>query len=84
MIVTMLLNLIIMILDFIVSLIPAISFDFDISGSIQPLANVFGYIDTFVSLSVITFCISIYLIVDNYSLIFRLVNWLWEKIPFIN
>lgn len=84
MIITMLLNLIIMVLNLIISLIPDINIDFNISGYIAPLANVFGYIDSFVSLNVIVFCISLILIVDNYTLIFRIVNWLWNKIPFIN
>lgn len=84
MIITMLLNLVVMFLELILSLIPSISFELDLVSYIEPLINVFGYLDTFVSLNVITFCISMILIVDNYSLIFKLVNWLWEKIPFIN
>lgn len=84
MIITMLLNLIIMVLNLIISLIPDITFDFNIGGYIAPLANFFGYVDSFVSLNVIVFCISLILLVDNYTLIFRLINWLWEKIPFIN
>lgn len=84
MIITMLLNLIIMVLNLIISLIPDINIEFNLSGYIAPLANFFGYIDSFVSLNVILFCISLILIVDNYTLIFRLINWLWNKIPFIN
>lgn len=83
MIVTLLMSLIIMILNLIVSLIPNIDFDLDLISYIQPLANLAGYIDTFVSLDVILFSISLILIVDNYSLLFRVINWLWNKIPFL-
>lgn len=84
MIVTMLLNLIIMILNLILSLIPSLEFNLDLSSYISPLANLVGYVDTFVSVDVIVFCISVILIVDNWTLIFKLINWLWQKIPFIN
>lgn len=84
MIVTLILSLIIMILNLVVSLIPNIDFSIDLVSYIEPLANLTGYIDTFISIDVITFCISLILIVDNYSLIFRVVNWLWNKIPFIS
>lgn len=84
MIVTMLLNLVLLILNLILGLIPNLEFSFDVAGYISPLINAFGYLDTFISLNVIVFCVSMILIVDNYALIFKLINWLWEKIPFIN
>lgn len=84
MIITLILSVILMILNLIVSIIPTFEFNIDIAGYISPLANFVGYIDTLVSLDVIVFCISLILLVDNYALIFRVFNWLWQKIPFIN
>lgn len=84
MIVAALLGIILMLLNLVVSLIPNIEFDLNIVGYITPLANFFGYIDSFVSVNVIVMCISLIIVVDNYALIFRVINWLWQKIPFIN
>lgn len=84
MIITILLSIILMILNLVVSFIPTIEFDINMATYIFPLANFVGYIDTFVSINVLITCISLILIVDNYSLIFRVFNWLWQKIPFIN
>lgn len=84
MIVAALLGIILMLLNLVVSLIPNLEFDLNIVSYITPLANFFGYVDSFVSVNVIVMCISLVIVVDNYALIFRVINWLWQKIPFIN
>lgn len=84
MIVAALLGIVLMLLNLIVSLIPNLELDLNIVSYITPLSNFFGYIDSFVSINVIVLCISLVILVDNYGLIFRVINWLWQKIPFIN
>ena len=84
MIVSALLGIILMLLNLVVSLIPNFEVSYDIVSYITPLANFFGYIDSFVSVNVILMCITLVILVDNYALVFRVINWLWQKIPFIN
>ncbi|MEQ7224777.1 hypothetical protein ABQD65_13680, partial [Vagococcus fluvialis] len=66
------------------SLIPSFDFDFNISGHIGAVVNTFGYIDSFVSINTVVFCISAILFVDNFSFVLKIINFIWSKIPFIN
>ena len=56
-----------------VNFIPDVVLPIDLTSYLSPLINVFGYIDTFIDLGVITLCISAILIVDSWSLIVKLV-----------
>lgn len=84
----MILNLIIqallMFVNLVVSLIPEIDFSFDISGYIGAVANIFGYVDSFISIQSILFCVTATLVVDNFSFIVKIFTFIWSKIPFIN
>lgn len=82
MIVVLIVSLVFIILNLFISLIPEFNLNVDIAGYISTLSNFVGYIDTFISLDVIVLCISLILIVDNFSFLFKLLSWLWEKIPF--
>lgn len=62
--------------------IPTVEITLDVGAYAAPMANLFGYIDTFVSLDVIVLCITTILIVDNWALIVKLAIRVWEMIPF--
>ncbi len=84
MIISLIIEALLGFVNLIVSLIPSFDFDFNIGGYIGTVANFFGYIDSFISISVILFCVSAVLIVDNFSFILKIINFIWSKIPFIN
>lgn len=84
MIITVIFEFILNIVSLILSFIPEIKLNVDIGGYVGSLADTFAYLDSFVSLKVLTFCISSILIVDNFSFILKIFNFIWSKIPFIN
>lgn len=84
----MILNSIIQVLlsfvQLVVSFIPELDFNFDIAGYVSSVSSIFGFIDSFVSVQAILFCISASLLVDNFSFIVKIFNFIWSKIPFIS
>lgn len=68
--------------DWFVGVIPEINLPIAASSYISPVANLVGYVDTFVSLSVITLCITTIFIVDNWSFVVKLALKIWELLPF--
>ena len=51
--------------------IPNVSLPIDLAAYLAPVANFFGYLNTFVSLQLLSVCISTVLIVDNWALIVK-------------
>lgn len=84
MILNSIIQVLLMFVNLVVSLIPEINFDFNISGYIGAVADIFGFIDTFVSVQAILLCVTASLIVDNFSFVVKIFNFIWSKIPFIN
>lgn len=81
MILEMLVDIFFGLLDLILSLIPNITVPSGFLSGISQLANVFGYIDTFVPLSTIVACLALITIVDNAGFIIKLFNFIIRKIP---
>lgn len=84
MILNSIIQALLMVVNLVVSLIPEINFDFDISGYVSSVADIFGFIDTFVSVQAILLCIAATLLVDNFSFVVKIFSFIWAKIPFIN
>lgn len=65
----------------VVDLLPSIKISADISGAFGTVANFFGYLDSFVSLSAVSICIGLVILVDNASLLMKILNFIIRKIP---
>jgi len=65
-----------------VALIPDVDINLSVGAYLAPMADMFGYMDTFVSLDVVVACIAAVIIVDNWALVVRLVLKIWELLPF--
>lgn len=50
-------------------------------GYLSSVADVFGYLDSFINLSVISSMIVAILVFDNLEFILRFIIGLWEKLP---
>lgn len=62
--------------------IPDIELNLNVGSFAAPMADVFGYMDTFISLDVVVMCIVAILIVDNWALVVKLAIRVWELLPF--
>lgn len=77
------LKLIVFVLDFIVGLLPDLSFNMDLSGPIDTLANVIAWVDVLIPIEILTGGIALMIIVDNFGYIVKVISFIWSKIPFI-
>lgn len=75
-------DIFLMLSGWLLAVIPDISLPLDVGSYMQPVSNVIGYVDTFVSLPILALCISAVLLVDNWTRIVRLSVKLWELLPF--
>lgn len=71
-------------IDMFLSLLPEFDINVDISGAIGAVGQLFGYVDNFVSVNAILTCISLVLVVDNFSFIVKIFNFIIRKIPGIS
>lgn len=69
------------IVEWIFSLIPDIEIPFSLSrfNFVAPLANFWGYIDSFISTDILIACIGIVILIDSISFITRLIRFLLAK-----
>lgn len=67
------------IVDWIFSLIPDLNFGLLSFDFVTPIADFWGYIDSFVSLDMLIACIAVVIIVDNISLLTRLIRFILSK-----
>lgn len=52
-----------------------------LTGYIAAIADVWGYLNSFVDLSVVSFMVLQIIIFDNLSFILKLFSWIWDKLP---
>ncbi|MGG5320716.1 hypothetical protein IGJ83_001520 [Enterococcus pernyi] len=77
MIFTLLIEALISLVIFIVSLLP--SLNFELSVDFSALANVIGYIDTLISFSILLACIAATIIFDNFSFLMKILKFILSK-----
>lgn len=83
MIVEMLFKLFFGLLSFIFNLLPSLNFDgIDWSG-LSSFADAIAYINFFIPVDIITACMGLLLIIDNWLFFKNILNWVINKIPFI-
>lgn len=82
MIINWLFDLFYWIADLFMNVLPDIELPLTFSDYVGAVANVVGYLDTFISLPVVILCISTILIIDNFAIIIRLAAWVWSLLPF--
>lgn len=71
-------------IDMFLSMLPDFDINLDISGAISAVSQLFAYVDNFVSVNAIVTCISMILVVDNFSFIVKIFNFVIRKIPGIS
>lgn len=71
-------------IDMFLSLLPEFDLSIDISGAVGAVSELFGYVNNFVSVNAILTCISLVLVVDNFSFIVKIFNFIIRKIPGIS
>lgn len=83
MIVELLFKLLFGVINFIIDLIPAFDFDFNL-GYLGELTKVYQWVDVFIDVKVLLMIISVYIIRDNFVFLKNIFMAIVKKIPFIN
>ncbi|MHC5217626.1 hypothetical protein ACYSNR_13700 [Enterococcus sp. LJL128] len=68
--------------DIVISLIPAFDFGIDM-GMLNPLRDLFAFLDNAVSVSLILSILGLYILRDNFTLIKNIFFAVVRKIPFV-
>ncbi|MFD1899685.1 hypothetical protein [Enterococcus termitis] len=83
MLVELLFKLLFGLIDIIISLIPSFDFQIDL-GMLNPVKEVFAFLDNAVSVSLILSILAIIFIRDNFTLIKNIFFAIVRKIPFVD
>lgn len=65
--------------DWLFGLIPELNFSVARFDFISPLANFWGYLDSFVHLDILVACIGLVILADNISLITKILRFILAK-----
>ena len=83
MIINLIFSALIGLMSMLLNLIPDLSLSFDLSPYIDTVSTYIGYVDMFISVDVVLFCITSIIVVDNFGFLVRVISFIWSKIPFI-